>query len=205
MSVRPLLLAVLLALPVAAAPPVDTDPACAAVCGDVAGVPESAPTTEEFQAIQALALARIRQMIVAGDIKTWWWPMYATELWYMQEPSVGPYPWRTNVSYCSKKMLVYGLAAGVPGWYCASGIAYKDRIVVSLWNAANVRPLLFWESANSYLGYRLGQMELTDGPLVGQITSWGMATVNKATIGKVPLAPADIQQAAPAPKQKEPK
>ena len=202
---RSLVLVCLLALPLLGAPPVDQDVACQSVCGDVAGTADGAPGQEEINTIQFLALARIRAMISQGDIKTWWFPMMATEGWYMQAPSEGNWTWRVPVFYCSKRMSVYGDLAGVPQQVCATGISYKDRIVISLSDPANVRPLLFWETANAYFMYRLGREDLTDRDLVGQITSWGMATLTKTTPGggKAPLSLADIKAPAPAPEKKK--
>ena len=204
-AVRSLLLVCLMAMPLVAGPPVDVDVACQSVCGDVAGTTVGAPTQEEIDSIQMLALARIRQMVTDGTIKTWWFPMNATELWWMQAPGEGNWTYRTPVSYCSRRMSVYGDLAGVPQQVCATGIAYKDRLVISLSNPANVRALIFWEAANNYFMYRLGREDLTDRDLVSQITAWGMATISKAApaaTGKA-LALKDIKAPAPAPESKK--
>lgn len=162
-SVRPLL-------------PIDQDPACGQTCGSEAGTADAALTIEEVAVIQELVRSYVRMQVLMGRITVWWQPETMGDIIWMD-----PHDWhpmRPAVQFCTNKMWVYGWNGQREAWACAVGISSQDRIVVSLAEPDRVRALVFWETTNFWLAWKLGAYAMADGSFVGETTNWGMQTID---------------------------
>lgn len=181
-------------------PRIDEDPVCANTCGEQVGeITADTPTYEEIAALQDLTRAWVRTQVQRKRIPVFWDPELAGGWPWMAAPSspVAPYPWNPPVRYASHRVRVWAtLPGGGEGWFCATGISYSDRIIVSLVDPANVRPLIVWESLNNWIFHRFGlQMQpWPDGPMVAEGCSWVMNAYNGST---PKLDALDIKRAMP--------